>query len=138
MESLKGDGYGKAGKLTGINNQNRETIERLVAATAICSDTIIRTSHEDESKWKIIGNPTEAAILIAGQKFGMDIDEVKNQFERTKVVPFSSDTKTMTVMAKNKKSPFFKLDYVINFTKGDPVKVLSYCRYIFKEGKKLK
>ncbi|WP_232423535.1 MULTISPECIES: cation-translocating P-type ATPase [Bacillus] len=135
---IDGDGYGKAGKLTGINNQNRETIERLVAATAICSDTIIRTSHEDESKWKIIGNPTEAAILIAGQKFGMDIDEVKNQFERTKVVPFSSDTKTMTVMAKNKKSPFFKLDYVINFTKGDPVKVLSYCRYIFKEGKKLK
>ncbi|MGM9927776.1 MAG: cation-translocating P-type ATPase [Bacillus sp. (in: firmicutes)] len=135
LVDISGQGYDKKGVLTGVNEKNKETLQRLFTATAVCSDTIIRTDREDEQKWKIIGNPTEAALLIAAQKFGLDVLQLKDQFERTKVIPFSSETKTMSVLGVNQKNADFGEKQLVQFTKGDPVKVVDYCRYMFKEGK---
>ena len=90
-----------------------------------------------QDKWKMIGNPTEASILIAAQKFGMTVEHVKEQFERTKVIPFSSNTKSMTVLAKNKQSSAFESNHLLQFTKGDPAKVIDHCSFIFKDGQLL-
>lgn len=131
---IGGDGYGKTGTVTGVNEKNKQTLERLFIASTICSDTVLSTDKDNTNQWKTIGNPTEAAILIAAQKFGMNIENVKGQFERTKVIPFSSNTKTMTVLEKNCNNSVFSCNQVLQFTKGDPGKVIDRCSFIFKDG----
>lgn len=125
---ISGEGYHKEGTLTGVAEENRQTIEHLFTAATICSDTVLHTDKEDPTKWKMIGNPTEAAILIAAQKFNMETKHVKEQFNRTKVIPFNSNSKTMSVLAVDENNRTFQ------FTKGDPVKVVDHCSRIFKDG----
>lgn len=125
---ISGEGYGKKGTLTGITITNKKTIESLFIASNICSDTVLHTDQKDSNKWRMIGNPTEAAILIASQKYGITPEDANEQFKRTKVIPFSSNTKTMSVLAINNENTTFQ------FTKGDPGKVIDHCSSIFKNG----
>lgn len=134
---ISGEGYGKKGTLSGVTKSNEPTLERLFTAVSICSDTVLRTDKEDETLWKVIGNPTEAAMIIAANKFGLNVDNVKSQFKKTLIVPFSSDTKSMTVLAMNQKNACFPENKTIQFTKGDPVKIINDCQFIFKDGKPL-
>lgn len=129
-----GEAYSKTGTITGVNTENQQTIERLFTASIVCSDTVLSSDLDDSNRWKVIGNPTEAAILIAAEKYGMKVETVKEQFERTKVVPFSSNTKTMTVLAKNTQGSVFPANHLLQFTKGDPGKVIEHCSFIFKDG----
>ena len=131
---ISGEGYGKKGSITGITEKNRPALERLFSAATVCSDTMITNDKENQEKWNIIGNPTEAAILIAAQKFGMTVEHVKDQFERTAVIPFSSNTKSMTVLAISKQVAMFETNQLFQFTKGDPAKVMDHCSYMLKEG----
>ena len=131
---ISGEGYGQSGTITGVTEKNRPALERIFTAATICSDTVIRRDQDEKDKWKVIGNPTEAAILIAAQKFGMNVEDVKKQFERTKEIPFSSNTKSMTVLAINKSHSVFQSNQWLQFTKGDPAKVIDHCSYMFKEG----
>lgn len=131
---ISGEGYGKKGALIGVTEKNRPALERLFTASTICSDTVLRSDKDQKDTWKIIGSPTEAAILIASQKYGLDSEKLKKQFSRMNVIPFSSNTKTMTVSAVNQDNPLFPLHHVIQFTKGDPSKVLDHCKFLYKKG----
>lgn len=131
---ISGEGYGKQGELISVTDQNKQTLERLFTASTICADTVLHSDETEPNKWKVIGDPTEAAILIAAQKFGICVDDLEKQFERTIVIPFSSATKTMSVLARNKQNSSFEINHLLQFTKGDPAKVIDHCRYIFKEG----
>lgn len=131
---ISGEGYGKKGELTGVTEKNRLTLERLFAVATICSDTLIQNNNENENKWKVIGDPTEAAILIAAQKYGLTVDNIVQQFARTKVIPFSSTTKMMTVVSVNKNNSAFTPNHSFQFTKGDPDKVIDHCGFILKDG----
>jgi ATPase, P-type (transporting), HAD superfamily, subfamily IC len=132
---IGGNGYEKQGKVSGITESNRPGLDRLFTASAICSDTVLQTKKEDQTQWKMIGSPTEAAILVASYKYGKPADQVKAQFTRQKVRPFSSNTKSMTVLAVNNQSSLFEKDHVIQFTKGDPTRVLARCGYLYRQGK---
>lgn len=134
LVEISGEGYGKAGTIAAVTEQNKLALERLFTAATICSDTVLRNDQNDNETWGIIGNPTEAAILIAAQKFGMTVERVKEQFERTKEIPFSSNTKSMTVLAVNKYDRSFESNQLLQFTKGDPVKVIDHCSYLFRDG----
>jgi len=131
---ISGEGYGIEGQLTGITNRNKETLELLFTAVSVCSDTEIHIDKKDNSKWRVIGNPTEAAILIAAQKFGVDVKERKAKFGLMEEIPFSSNTKQMTVMAVNEKYPKMETGHIIQFTKGDPLKIIDICHYLHKDG----
>lgn len=127
---ITGDGYQKKGTITGVTEENKHTLETCLTAATICSDTVLHTAEDKPDEWHIIGNPTEAAILIAAEKYGMSTDNVKASFERLQVIPFSSATKQMTVIARDTN------DRLVQFTKGDPARVTEHCKYVLKDGKK--
>ncbi|MGN1385615.1 MAG: cation-translocating P-type ATPase [Bacillus sp. (in: firmicutes)] len=133
--NISGEGYGIDGQLTGITDQNRMTLENFFTAVSVCSNTEIHVAQEDNSKWRVIGNPTEAAILIAANKYGTDVKERKEQFEIIEEIPFSSNTKQMSVLAVNKKHPAIDAGHTVQFTKGDPLKMIELCSYLYKDGK---
>lgn len=132
---IEGTGYWKKGKISGITNQNELTLNRFFTAASVCSETVLHTDPNNEDKWKLIGNPTEAAILVALHKYGMDVENIRSQFELVKEIPFSSQTKSMTVLARNNRNCYYSNENILNFTKGNPGKVIDRCSYLLKGGK---
>ncbi|MEM5879469.1 MAG: HAD-IC family P-type ATPase, partial [Candidatus Aenigmatarchaeota archaeon] len=92
----------------------------LIKAGLLCNNSTIEFK---EGKWHVIGDPTEAALLVLASKAGLTKQE-KAEFE----IPFSSERKLMTVVYKQGKE-------FVAFTKGAPEKVLQLSTYILKKGK---
>ncbi len=74
----------------------------------------------------ILGDPTEAALLVSAKKSGMD-----TKLERVQEVPFSSERKMMSVVVKNGK------EYLV-YTKGAPEIVLNYCSRLISNNNAVK
>jgi len=50
------------------------------------------------NSWAITGDPTEAALVVAGQKAGLNAHEFRSLHQRLDVIPFESDTKFMATL----------------------------------------
>jgi cation-transporting P-type ATPase F len=66
-----------------------------LVAGAACNDA--RLVHDDET-WSVIGDPTEAAMLVAAAKAGIDRKELTRSFERLRTIPFSSERRYMATL----------------------------------------
>jgi Ca2+-transporting ATPase len=95
------------------------------------NNAIIENPEDDFSKWKIIGDPTEKALLLAGYSAGFKKIDLEKKEERIAEIPFDSEYKIMATLhkAKDKKS--------IAYSKGAPEKVLKYCSFVDVDGKKV-
>jgi P-type E1-E2 ATPase len=72
--AFEGLGYEKAGKYELINGTDHNSIEMLLVVASICSEANIVENKSNAEMWDISGSPTEAALLIAVTKYGIDID----------------------------------------------------------------
>ena len=93
----------------------------LLKAVAHCNDGKI-TIQEDGTV-NAVGDPTETALIIAANKFGLRKDELDAHCQRVAEVPFTSSRKRMTTLhivsdeSHDSKSPWADAPYV-SFTKG--------------------
>jgi Ca2+-transporting ATPase len=78
--------------------------------------------------YRIIGDPTEAALLTMAAKAGVDIDEKKNDYSFVAEIPFDSERKQMTIIRRNWQT-------MIAFVKGAPDVLLSNCTHREDNGK---
>lgn len=131
---FEGRGFEKKGGCRLENQANAGVIGNLLKAAVVCSDTDIAENKENPLVWKVIGSSTEAALLIAAKKFGLEIQAARGSFQRIETIPFSSEKKMMSVIAANLSDPGFPPDAHVMFTKGGPVEVLQTCRFISKNG----
>ena len=123
-----GLGLEKEGKIE-ISNLKSSSVDKLMITSILCSDTDLITNEQNPGLWKIVGNSTEGALLIASQKGGFHLEDERKKFERLKVTPFSSDKKMMSVEVKNISNNFFKPEDKIIFIKGAPLEVLAQSQY---------
>lgn len=118
---ITGTGFAPDGVLEPVSPRQRlETAEELLMAACLASDARL---VENEGRWEIHGDPTEGALVVAARKAGMDADRIRHEHKRMDEIPFSSDTKRMTVLCQ--------LDDGIHaFAKGAPEIILSSCTTI--------
>ncbi len=69
----------------------------LLAAGALCNDAVVRPGAHPGSL-KTIGDPTEAALLVAAAIQGIDKEELSVSLPRRAELPFDSDRKRMTTV----------------------------------------
>lgn len=79
---------------------------------------------------KVIGNPTEGALLLAVKECGLDYAETRKKYEILETLDFSSARKMMSTVAR------FGGKTTV-FTKGAPERVLEKCDTYYKDGKVL-
>jgi Ca2+-transporting ATPase len=69
----------------------------LLAGGALCNDAILECD-DNEVNYRIIGDPTEGALLIAAAKLGLSHEALETSFPRLAEAPFDSDRKRMTTI----------------------------------------
>jgi len=104
---------------TVIDPRKQQGLQELLKAGAWCSHTHVTDSKDSGKRWEVVGDPTEAALLVAASKAGIEVTgrERRIVFE----FPFSSDRKVMSVVARLEEQKLFM------FTKGAPEVVLDKC-----------
>lgn len=127
--SVTGIGYEPKGEFR-FNNvkvdvaANPELKNALLCGT-LCNGALV--VHND-GVYKVVGDPTEGAILVAVEKAGMSKEGLTNEFPFVEEIPFDSVRKMMTVVRKDK-------DKITAFVKGAPEMVLQNCTKIEDGGK---
>jgi Ca2+-transporting ATPase len=77
----------------------RPTIDLLLVAGALCSDAILQSDEQAETGgFRIVGDPTEVAIVQVAAEMGLRKDDLDIAFPRVAEVPFDSDRKRMTTV----------------------------------------
>lgn len=114
---VSGVGY----KIEGNFSINNKTIDPasanlLLKTGAYCNNASI-------SNETILGDPTEAALLVSAKKA-----KINTGGRRVFEIPFSSERKMMSVVVNEGN------DYYV-YTKGAPETLISYCSSIIKDGK---
>ena len=107
----------------------------LLIGSALCSNA--RLVHLNApSRWQEIGDPTEAALIVAAAKTELNLEELQKKFPRLREIPFDSRRLMMTVILNWQSSSLWKdeLPYLA-FTKGAPLEVLKHCHWILRDGK---
>ncbi|RLE23327.1 MAG: metal-transporting ATPase, partial [Actinobacteria bacterium] len=121
--TIQGSGYDKTGAILHGAGGESPDFRRLALGLTLCSDA---TVADDGS---IVGDPTEAALVVLAAKIGVDAEETRRSIPRRIEVPFDSTYKFMatfhdrptTITGEYFTEPSFAS------VKGAPDVVLSRC-----------
>ena len=120
--SVSGRGYKPIGKfyLSGKVIKPKE-IELILKIGALCNNARL----QDE---KIIGDPTEGALIVSAAKAGLIKEELELKYPRIAEIEFSSERKRMSTVHKIGKKK-------ILYCKGAPEILLELCNRIYINGR---
>lgn len=117
------------------------SLSLLLIAGCMCNDAEFQ-EHTDEGQREVIGEPTEAALLLAAKYEGIDHSELAGNLRRVGDLPFDSERKRMTTIHRPKfaveKVPpaliQFEESDVIAFSKGAVTSLLDVCSDVLDNG----
>jgi len=75
----------------------------LLKAMTLCTDAILQADGSPEIQ--AIGDPTEAALVIAAAGVGIDKDDLESRWPRVAEAPFTSERKRMTTIHRPANEP---------------------------------
>jgi Ca2+-transporting ATPase len=116
--AVEGEGYRKSGAITSVAGVPVPDFTRLALGLTLDSDA---TVGDDGT---VVGDPTEAALVVLAAKLGVDAEETRRAYPRLAEVPFDSDYKFMATFHR------YSVDgteHVIELVKGAPDVVLARC-----------
>ena len=70
-------------------------VTHLLLAGALCNDATLASAH---GQWKIHGDPTEGALVVAAEKLGIDVERIRAQHRRLDAIPFESENQFMATL----------------------------------------
>ncbi|MGH3138501.1 MAG: cation-translocating P-type ATPase [Gaiellales bacterium] len=116
--NVEGEGYRKTGAITSVAGQPVPDFTRLGLGLALDSDA---TVGDDGT---VVGDPTEAALVVLAAKLGVDAEETRHAYPRLAEVPFDSDYKFMATFHR---ATLDGAEHIIELVKGAPDVVLARC-----------
>ncbi|MGE5290931.1 MAG: cation-translocating P-type ATPase [Micromonosporaceae bacterium] len=114
--AVSGVGYEPTGTVEGAGE-----VRELLRAAVLCSDArLVRPDPARGLGWRILGDTTEGAIVVAAVKTGMDVDAEVRAAPRIAEFPFDPDRKLMTTVHQDHGGQ-------ASYVKGSPQQLLSRC-----------
>jgi magnesium-transporting ATPase (P-type) len=122
LYEISGHGYAPEGelRLDGQKVGADETVREALLAGLLCNDA---TLAHVKGQWQIGGDPTEAALLVAAKKAGLDETTAGALFPRRDELPFDSTRQTMATLHAVEGAP-------VLYAKGALEKLLPACATI--------
>ncbi|GBF34602.1 zinc and mercury transporting ATPase [Desulfocucumis palustris] len=112
-----------------------EDLESLVTAGILCNHAELRRCDgkgpkSAGQKWRVEGDPTEGALLLAALGNKTNYKEVREKWTHIKEIPFDAGRLMMTVICRHPDHG------CAAFVKGAPEVVLELCSHILVKGEK--
>ncbi len=134
--SVSGNGYRIAGEITlngsRINPASETALREMLICGTLCTGSSITSDRKISSRdrgrlisggeWKVSGDPTELAILIAAAKCGITAESLASAHKKADEIPFDSESRCMTVI-------FSENGGRTAYTKGAPDVILKRCGF---------
>ncbi|MFJ4989467.1 cation-translocating P-type ATPase [Streptomyces sp. NPDC088732] len=101
---VRGSGYDPAGQVLRDGNpvgpDEAPDLANLLRAAMLCNDASLEPpcGRDEDIAWHALGDPTEAALLVAGGRLGLDRSDLGRWSPRVAEVPFDSSRKRMTTV----------------------------------------
>ncbi|MFH1840131.1 MAG: calcium-translocating P-type ATPase, SERCA-type [Nanoarchaeota archaeon] len=123
---VTGSGYEKDGEfLHNKKEVKNEEISLLLKIGSLCNNANLAVK---ENSFAIIGDPTEAALLISAEKLGLKKQILDQKYKRIDEIPFETSRKLMSTINKEGSKKTI-------FTKGAPDILLERCTHIDENGR---
>jgi len=118
--SIDGSGYEKQGAIRHAAGRPEPDFTPVAYGLTLCSDVTVSGDGD------VIGDPTEAALVVLAAKMGVDAEISRREFPRVATVPFDSAYK---FMATYHIAPLAvgEADSLIGLVKGAPDVVMDRC-----------
>jgi Ca2+-transporting ATPase len=135
--AISGDGYRPRGEFSlggrSFDPTGNQAATYLLQAFALCNDAVLdQVGDGAESTWRIVGDPTEGALVVAAAKAGLWQPALAETLPRVTEIPFESDRKRMTTIHRVSNG-VFDAPYVA-FVKGAPDILLQRCTSVLAGG----
>lgn len=128
---VTGVGYAPEGYFMELGNKlmphNDKNLAKLFAASALCNDAQLLGPDATSADWKMIGDPTEGALLTLAAKGGLDPASARHQFQRVAELPFDSDSKMMATQHSIEGKS-------VVYIKGAPEVILAISDSFYQDG----
>ena len=124
---VTGEGYEPVGE---IRETGREAaypdpsplppgLRELLTAAVLCNGATLR---QEEGTWRILGDPTEGALLVVAAKAALTIEVLDSTYPFLGEVPFDPERKMMTIVRRTPDGP-------VAYVKGAPDVLLRHCTH---------
>lgn len=127
---VTGKGYHPSGLFIesegSIHADQDDHLLKLMFIGALCNNAHLQYNTQ-EKNWQVLGDPTEAALLVLAKRAGIDQARLEQMMQREMEVPFDSETRLMGVVLRNEEGER------VLFVKGAPEQVLKHCSLEYRE-----
>ncbi|MGD2147248.1 MAG: cation-translocating P-type ATPase [Anaerolineae bacterium] len=151
---VSGEGYQPTGRFSNYGDpadpQDLPETLALLTGGLLCSDAQLEplspeggpggtpgaAGEANASRYRMVGDPTEGALVVAAAKAGLWRDEVEDRLPRVAEIPFDSDRKRMTTIHHSEPRGMDELggaEYIA-YVKGAPDVMLPLCDTILEHG----
>lgn len=98
---VTGTGYSGQGAISAQHHGGGgipRAVKRLIEIGVTCNNTRLLPPDGGERRWRVLGDPTEAALLVLAGKAGFDTGSIVRRYPRLAEIPFDSDRRRMTTL----------------------------------------
>ncbi|MFF7522102.1 cation-translocating P-type ATPase [Streptomyces pseudovenezuelae] len=121
---VSGVGYAPVGEVT-----DSQPVRELLRAASLCCDARM-VPPSDHEGWRVLGDTTEGAILVAAAKAGLDLTAEEASTPRVTEFPFDSTRKLMSTVHRDPHGGHHA------YVKGAPQELLARCSAVVWKGER--
>ncbi len=125
--TVSGDGYDPGGQIRDddavLDAAQDADLRALLLSAGLCANARLVPPDDANSRWTVIGDPTEGALRVLAAKAGIDLAREENRTPRQRELPFESRRKRMSTVHRDG-------DRVVIHVKGAPKEMLALCARI--------
>jgi cation-transporting ATPase F len=129
--SVTGTGYNPEGELLRdekpVQLERAPVLQECLMAGVLCNDSHLEVK---DAQWKVLGDPTEGALIAAANKAGLNQPSLEEEMPRIDLIPFESEFQYMATLHEGTQSSSQRTIYV----KGSVEAILSRSRQMLDEG----
>ncbi|NWF95023.1 MAG: cation-translocating P-type ATPase [Candidatus Thorarchaeota archaeon] len=103
-------------------------LARLFEICQLCNNAVLEPDSSVQGAWKLVGDPTEGALLVLAEKGGLARASAIGKHEQVTEIEFTSERKRMTSIVRTNTGVMLAL------TKGAPEALIPYSDRILEAG----
>ena len=135
---VTGKGYEPHGQFLldeeAVNLADQPVLEQVLWAGALCNDALLEETEDGNGHYRMVGDPTEGALVVAAAKAGYWRAALEQDFPRVSEIPFDSERKRMTTIHALEGAWGGEQDGYVAVVKGAPDIVLEQCTQVQTAG----